>query len=93
MNHIPLKDFIENKLKQDFKPSFLEVIDESYKHAGHNPNAKQGNTHFKIIIASQQLAGLRYVEQHKHIYAALAPWMNAPIHALSIQILSSQTSS
>ena len=43
-----IKEEIENKLKTDFKPWHLEVINESPNH-----NVPEGaESHFKIIIVS-----------------------------------------
>lgn len=69
-------------------PSHLEVINESHRHAGHAGVAgnSTGETHFKIVISSELLAGLAKVQQHRMIYAALDDLMNNPIHALSIEV-------
>ena len=50
MNEI--RENILNKIENELKPSFIEVIDESHLHANHNPDAKNGGTHFKIKVIS-----------------------------------------
>ena len=50
-----IKKNILNKLEKHLEPSFIEVIDESHLHANHNPDAKNGGTHFKIKIISNFL--------------------------------------
>ena len=47
-----VKKNILSKLKKHLEPSFIEVIDESHLHANHNPDAKNGGTHFKVKIIS-----------------------------------------
>ena len=53
MNEI--RENILNKIENELKPSFIEVIDESHLHANHNPDAKNGGTHFKIKVISSFL--------------------------------------
>lgn len=74
---------IEDILTQIFDPVFLEVVDESAKHAGH-PGASQGG-HFKVIMASTRFEGKTLLEAHRMIYRALEP-LKGTIHALAIQI-------
>ncbi len=68
---------------QTLSPSHLEVIDESYKHIGHE-GAKSGKGHFKVIIQSQPLEDKTRLAAHKAIYTALGSLMETEIHALSI---------
>ena len=50
MNEI--RENILKKIENELRPSFIEVIDESHLHANHNPDAKNGGTHFKIKVIS-----------------------------------------
>ena len=75
---------IEHLLDRAFKPDFLEVIDESHKHAGH-AGASQGG-HYQVIIESQAFKGKKLLESHRMIYQALEP-VKSFIHALAIKIL------
>jgi BolA protein len=68
---------------QSLNPTHLEVIDESYKHIGHE-GAKTGLGHFKVVITSPQFEGNTRITNHKAIYAALGDLMHTDIHALSI---------
>ena len=52
-----VKKNILSKLKKHLEPSFIEVIDESHLHANHNPDAKNGGTHFKVKIISNTFKG------------------------------------
>ena len=67
---------------QDLSPTHLEVINESSGHGGYFPGKE---SHFKVIVVSDQFEGLRLVQRHQKIYAAagdlLAP---SRIHALAI---------
>jgi len=76
-----IKANIELLLNQAFKPSFLQVIDESHKHAGH-AGASQGG-HYQVIIVSKAFEGKKLLESHRMIYQALEP-VKSSIHALAI---------
>lgn len=80
---------ISQQLRQTLAPSQLEVIDESYLHAGHagSGGATHGS-HFRVRIASQLFTGKRRVEQHRLVYDALAQFMAHGVHALAIEVLS-----
>ena len=77
-----IRDAIERILFDEFTPSFLEVIDESHKHAGH-AGASQGG-HFQVIIISKLFEGRNRLEIHRMIYKAIEP-VKTSIHALAIK--------
>ena len=81
------RDVIIDKLTQRFAPTQLEVIDESDRHAGHAGWRKAGETHFRVRIATQQLAGKPRVQQHRAVMDALNAELKAGIHALAIEIV------
>ncbi len=77
-----VKANIENILREKFHPQYLEVIDDSAKHAGH-AGAKEGG-HFNVIIISSAFKDIKLIDRHRMIYEALKP-LKSQIHALSIQ--------
>ena len=78
-----IKAKIEHLLTQAYKPDFLQVVDESHKHAGH-AGASQGG-HYRVIIGSQAFEGKKLLDSHRMIYQALEP-VKSFIHALAITI-------
>lgn len=78
------KDCIQNKLTEALTPVFLDIIDDSPKHAGHSHGGQE--THFKIIIESPKFKGLSRVQAHRLINDLLTQEFNEGLHALSIQI-------
>ena len=74
---------IESLLKSAFNPTYLNVIDDSAKHAGH-AGAKQGG-HYHVIIKSPAFDGKKTIDIHRMIYAAVAPTKDT-IHALSMEV-------
>lgn len=79
-----IKEKIENKIKDAIFPEFLEVVDESFKHAGHYNLAKGGETHFLINIRASCLEKLSVLEKHKKIYQILSEEIPL-IHAISLK--------
>ncbi|MEL7024685.1 MAG: BolA family protein [Pseudomonadota bacterium] len=76
-------NLITESLVQNFEPSHLQIIDQSHLHAGH-AGAKDGRGHFKVNIVSGAFEGMRPLQIHQAIYAALGSLMETDIHALSI---------
>lgn len=63
-------------------PTHLEVINESAGHGGYFPGKE---SHFKVIIVSEEFTGLRLVQRHQKVYAVAAELLNpGKIHALAI---------
>ena len=78
-----IKAKIELLLTEAFNPVFLEVVDESHKHAGH-PGALQGG-HYQVTVVSKAFEGKKLLESHRMVYQALEP-VKSSIHALAISI-------
>lgn len=78
---------IEDLLQRALAPTRLEVIDETWQHAGHaGTGGASAGTHFRVRIASQQFTGKRRVAQHRLVYDALRSCMARGVHALAIEI-------
>ena len=84
---MPVRDAIVAKLSAKFAPSYLEVIDESSRHQGHAGSRPEGETHFRVRIASDQLTGTR-VAQHRSIMETLDAEIKGGVHALAIEVMS-----
>ncbi|MEQ1770147.1 MAG: BolA family protein [Devosia sp.] len=84
---MPVRDMIVHKLSRDFAPSHLEVIDESSRHQGHAGHRPGGESHFRIRIAADSLAGLTRVAQHRAIMMALEEEISGGVHALAIEVV------
>ena len=70
---------IINSLNENFKLTSLKIVNESFMH-----NAPEGSeSHFKIVIVSDNFIKKSLIQRHKEIYKALGEVMN-DIHALSI---------
>nr|VZH98716.1 unnamed protein product [Spirometra erinaceieuropaei] len=72
---------IRAKLTALFKPSHLEIINDSKLHS----SSKGAETHFRISIVSQDFENLSHVMRHRLVKKALQDEFNSGLHALSIQ--------
>ena len=80
-----VKDEIEDRLTAAFSPSVLEVVNESYKHAGHSGDDGTGESHFHITIRGEAFASMNRVARHRAVQKALGD-LNARIHAIALDI-------
>jgi BolA family transcriptional regulator, general stress-responsive regulator len=80
---------MRQRLAELLAPTVLEVVDESYKHAGHAGADGTGfGTHFRVRIASPMFAGRSPVARHRLVYDALQDFLDRGVHALAIETLS-----
>jgi len=84
-----VKDRIRAALSSALAPTFLDVIDDSHRHADHfvHPGGAghQGETHFTVKIVSEAFKGKSRVERHRRINELLAKEIAGGVHALAIQ--------
>jgi len=83
-----VRDTIVRKLSEKFAPTHLEVIDESSRHQGHAGWREGGETHFRVKIATPELAGQSRVAQHRAVMQVLDSELKGGVHALAIEVLS-----
>jgi len=62
---------------------FLELTDDSARHAGH-PGATSGGGHYRVDLVSAEFEGRTRVEQHRLVYQALGELIPTEIHALGL---------
>ena len=85
-NFMTVKENIESKINKSIKYDFLEVIDESHKHAGHVGAKPEGETHFHINMVSGEFNNKNRVARQRMIYKILDDEMAGPVHALSLTL-------
>ena len=84
-----MQEQIEKRLRENFDPCDLKVVNESGLHLGHAGDDGSGESHFALSIVSNEFTGRSRVECQRMIYAALRDEMQI-IHALSIKQASSE---
>ncbi|MYD43593.1 MAG: BolA/IbaG family iron-sulfur metabolism protein [Gammaproteobacteria bacterium] len=74
-----VQEAIETKLAE-LDPLHLEVVNESDNH-----NVPEGSeSHFKVVIVSDQFEGTRLLDRHRLVNGLLADELAGPVHALAI---------
>ena len=76
----PVEKIVTDKLAGEFNTVVLQVTNESYMHSV--PAGSE--SHFKVVIVSEQFAGNRLVKRHQAIYGLLAEELKGPVHALAL---------
>ena len=74
-----IENSIKNLLINAFNPSIISIENESYMHNV----PKDSESHFKLVLVSDNFIGLSEVNRHKAVYNALGDILDS-IHALSI---------
>jgi stress-induced morphogen len=82
-----IEQTIKERLTAAFQPVSLEVINDSYRHAGHASSPGTGESHFSVRVVAPAFAGKSRVERHRMVNAALADLLQGKVHALAIQAL------
>jgi BolA protein len=70
---------IETIISKAFAPQHIDLVNESYMHSV--PAGSE--SHFKLVLVSEQFSGMRSVARHQKVYAALGDMMQT-IHALAL---------
>ncbi len=79
---------IHDLLESAFAPVTLEIVDESSKHASHaaRNGLEAGETHYRVLMVSQALAGQSRVARSRAVHDALADEFKSGLHALSLTL-------
>lgn len=89
---------ILEKCKKALNPIICELVDESWKHAGHaemlKAPVKSKETHFALKIVSGAFDGLSLVKRHQLVYGILQEeFAEKGLHALSLDLKGSEVES
>lgn len=71
-------------MKEKLDAVHVEVIDESFKHAGH-AGAASGGGHFILKVISDHFQGLPLLDRNRLVFRILEDEMKGEIHALSVK--------
>lgn len=81
----PVQQEMERLLTEAFRPTRLEVINDSARHHGHAGDDGSGESHFTVMIEAPAFAGTSRVERQRMVNRALGDIPGERVHALSIQ--------
>ncbi|NIM28784.1 MAG: BolA/IbaG family iron-sulfur metabolism protein [Gammaproteobacteria bacterium] len=81
-----VQDSIERKIAEGLEALHLEVINESGQH-----NVPPGSeSHFKVVVVSNDFLGKNLVAQHRMIYKLLGNELRNQVHALALHTYTEQ---
>ena len=77
---------LQDKLTRELEAIALEIVDDSWRHAGHM-EARPGieATHLSITVVSPRFEGLELLEQHRLVHEALREAREQHLHALQLK--------
>ena len=76
---------MKSLLLKELGATFVEIIDDSHKHAGHNHG---GGRHFRLTVIAPCFEGLSRIQRHQKVLDLFKDLMPHTIHALSIKAMS-----
>ena len=80
-----VQQIIEEKLSGRLDLQHLEVVNESGNH-----NVPEGSeSHFKVVLVSDEFEGEKLIKRHRHVNRILADELKNNIHALAIHTYTS----
>jgi BolA protein len=86
MSEKMVEEKVVQKLNTGFAVQHLSVANESHMH-----NVPPGSeSHFKVILVSDDFIGKNKVKQHQAVYKLLADELAGPIHALALHTFTVQ---
>lgn len=80
-----LETRMREKLMAALRPTHLDLVNESHLHAGHGSTPDTGESHFRVLIASDAFNGKSRVERHRIVNDVLRDELKDGVHALAIK--------
>ena len=83
---VTMRARIEAKLRAEFTPEMLEVIDESEQHHGHAGWREGGETHFRVRMVASKFKGESRIARQRAVNRCLADELSSSVHALAMEL-------
>ncbi len=81
-----VRDEIEQRLRDAFEVTEVEVVDDSESHRGHAGFQEGGESHFNVRLRSPAFAGQSRIARHRAVHSALGRDLVGRIHALALDL-------
>ena len=82
-------DTVTQTLQQAFSPVYLNIVDDSWQHAGHSAMAHTAMTaqasHLSITLVSASFKGVNRLDRHRMVHKALKAAFDTHLHALVLK--------
>ena len=75
-------DLIQSQLQ----PDYFDCINVSHQHQGHSGDNGSGDTHFQLIVVSDQFEGRTRILRHKAVMDVISCLFEEGLHAASIKV-------
>ena len=80
----PVAAAMQCELEAEFAPVYLQLENESNNHGG-----PATDSHFKLVLVTAAFEGLRAIQRHQLVYKLLGSYLQASVHALSLNLFTS----
>ena len=87
-----MEEKIKAILESEINAHHIEIINESNLHAGHSGDDGSGQTHFKLMIVSDDFKGYNRIQRQRTINKFLGHLFEQGLHALSMELLTLEES-
>jgi len=77
---------LEARLRQEFSPLELRVVDDSARHAGHAGALPGGETHYSVLVVAEAFRGMNRVARSRAVHTALTAEFADGMHALALTL-------
>lgn len=74
---------LQSRLATALAPCEVHIRDDSKAHAGHAHGGVE--SHLAVFVIAARFQGLKPLERHRLIYAAVGDLLAGPLHALQIR--------
>ena len=78
---------MREKLMIALNPTRLDLVNESHLHAGHSSSPGTGESHFRLLIVSDDFTGKSRVARHRIVNDVVLDELRDGVHALAIKAL------
>lgn len=79
---------IKDVLMDQFKPTSLDIIDDTESHKGHAGSPGTEESHITVVIQADEFKNISRVEAHRKVYDAISTEFQKGLHAVSVKFKS-----
>jgi stress-induced morphogen len=77
---------LQATLRRTFSANLVRVFDHSAEHAGHAGARPEGETHYSVVVVSEQFRGMNRLARSRAVHEALTDEFTGGMHALALTL-------
>ncbi len=81
-----IETLITEALQEHLDIHHMELVNESHKHHGHTGDDGSGQTHFKLMVVSDDFCACSRIERQRKVYGLLEDTFSEGLHAISMNL-------